>query len=60
MICSAWNNGSHRASGASYGFKIAPADRDRYFRPDWDTVTLELSRGRGAVATGINVAKTSF
>lgn len=42
MITKAWNNGSHRASGAGYGLRISRVDRDRHFRRDWSRVTVRL------------------
>ena len=31
FIGTAWNNGSPKMSGAGYGIKLNPRDRDRYF-----------------------------
>lgn len=42
MIVKAWNNGSHRASGAGYGLRISRADRDKHFRREWDKVAVQL------------------
>lgn len=56
----AWNNGGWHDSGAGYGLKISAADRDRYFRRDWDTVTLRLVGERTSRVAEANVAKKSF
>ena len=58
MIVTAWNNGYHRSSGAGYGLKVRTQDRDRFFRREWGTVTLEFP-GRDAPAE-INIDKESF
>lgn len=42
MIVTAWNNGAHSRNGAGYGFKVAMADRDLHFKPEWDVIVLEL------------------
>jgi hypothetical protein len=60
MIWTAWNNGAQHESGAGYGFKIAAADRDRYFSPGRQTVTVERPQGTGSVVTKVNIAKRSF
>jgi hypothetical protein len=39
---SAWNNGAHHASGAGYGLKVTPGDRDRHFRPEWRQIELAV------------------
>jgi hypothetical protein len=47
MTVTAWNNGSHRPSGAGYGLKVSPHDRDTYFQPEWVSVIIELpTQGR--------------
>lgn len=42
MRAKAWNNGRHHASGAGYGIKLSPEDRDRVFMREWKTVQLEV------------------
>ena len=42
MRAEAWNNGQHHASGAGYGIKVSPEDRDRYFLRSWTSVQLEV------------------
>jgi hypothetical protein len=48
FICSAWNNGQHESTGAGYGLKIPVADRDKYFKKEWKSVTLELPVNDGS------------
>jgi hypothetical protein len=57
MIVTAWKNGTPRKSGAGYGVKILPEDRDTYFRQSWEDVIVELPDGNRAT---VNVAKKSF
>ncbi len=60
MIATAWNNGKHNPTGAGYGLKLAPADRDEHFDKRWKSIILELPyRGHWAEVK-INVAKKSF
>jgi hypothetical protein len=41
-----WRGGSaDERSPAGYGIKFTPADRDRYFDPEWRSVVLELTDG---------------
>lgn len=42
MIAKPWNNGKHLPAGAGYGLRIKKADRDRYFQPKWQTVSIIL------------------
>lgn len=42
MRATAWNNGSHSASGAGYGIHISRADRDLHFRKAWEHAVLDL------------------
>ena len=58
MIVTAWNNGSHHPSGAGYGVKIAITDRDRFFKPEWRNVILELEEEELSIS--INIDKKSF
>ena len=58
MIVTAWNNGRHHATGAGYGLKINAADRDQYFRREWQSVILILEGEDGTIE--INVDKPSF
>jgi hypothetical protein len=50
MRATAWNNGSHRLSGAGYGLKISEADRDQFFDRDWETVVFDFGGESEAVA----------
>jgi|SRR5215831_10043276 len=53
MIVTAWSNG-----GTGYGIKLSVNDRDRFFRTDWKSVTLEFE---GLLATTqVSIAKKSF
>ena len=56
----AWNNGQRHARGAGYGLNLAVADRDRFFRRDWRSVTLRLVDESGSVDVEVNCAKDSF
>jgi hypothetical protein len=58
MQVTAWNNGQYYESGAGYGLKVTVADRDRFFRKDWKTVTVALSGTNEEVE--VNIAKPSF
>ena len=58
MIATAWRNGSESDTGAGYGLKLSLADRERYFRREWGTVSLELEGWPEAVRA--NIAKSSF
>lgn len=42
MIVRAWNNGAHSRSGAGYGFRVNHEDRDQYFKPEWESILLEI------------------
>ena len=57
MKVTAWNNGSHHSSGAGYGLKIGIRDRDAYFDPGAESVTLRLPNGE---KIEVNTAKASF
>jgi hypothetical protein len=43
MRVTAWSNGTPTRSGAGYGLRVAPLDRDRYFLREWASVDLELT-----------------
>ena len=60
MIWTAWNNGRWHESGAGYGFKVDPADRDKWFSRGWSTVLIELPTEAAPVVVTVNVAKRSF
>lgn len=51
MLATAWSNGSPSRTGAGYGLKFTIEDRDRYFKPRWKTVVLELDGGHTVGAT---------
>lgn len=42
MKATAWNNGQHHPSGAGYGIKFTAADRDHFFRREWESIQLEV------------------
>lgn len=56
----AWNNGRRHASGAGYGLQLSVADRDRFFRKDWRSVTLRLVTDSGFIDVEVNCSKESF
>ena len=56
FIGTAWNNGSHKMSGAGYGIKLNPRDRDRYFRKPKAFLRLEGQAGD----ISVNTDKPSF
>lgn len=58
MFVTAWNNGQHLSSGAGYGLKITPVNRDRYFKKEWQSVILELEGHLNPIE--VNIAKPSF
>ena len=60
IICSAWNNGQHSASGAGYGLKVPIDERDRHFKKEWKSVTLELPSGDSYAEVSLNIDKPSF
>jgi hypothetical protein len=57
ITAKAWNNGQHHPTGAGYGLKISPRDRDRYFIRSWRTVRLI---GIGDEPINVNIDKKSF
>ena len=56
FIGTAWNDGSRRMSGAGYGIKLNPRDRDKYFRKPKAFLRLEGQVGN----IPINIDKPSF
>ncbi len=60
MIWTGWNNGRRHPTGAGYGFKIEAVDRDRNFKAEWHSVTVELPTHSGIVTVEVNVGKQSF
>jgi hypothetical protein len=42
MTVTAWNNGKYASSGAGYGLRLDPADRNKTFQQSWSNVTLDL------------------
>lgn len=57
MRVTAWNNGRHLKSGAGYGLKVDIRDRDTYFDPGAESVSLRLPNGK---EFAVNTAKASF
>jgi len=46
MIGAGWNNGSaNEQTGSGYGIRISPEDRDKHFRSEWKSITLQLEGG---------------
>jgi hypothetical protein len=45
VTVTAWNNGQHKQTGAGYGLRLDPADRDRVFQRPWPEVALDLPNG---------------
>jgi hypothetical protein len=60
MIWTAWNNGARHSTGAGYGLKVDPLDRDREFRRTWQHATIQLPSKTGMIEVEVNVAKKSF
>ena len=60
FIGTAWNNGCPKGSGAGYGLRIPVADRDRFFKKSWRTVTLRLIGGETPRIAEVNCMKESF
>jgi hypothetical protein len=60
MRWTAWNNGKKNRAGAGYGFKIDPVDRDRYFKAEWQQITIELPTPRGRISVSANIDKSSL
>ena len=58
MIVTAWNNGDWHATGAGYGVKVRPEDRDRFFKKTWKSITLTFEGSK--TKARVNVAKKSF
>ena len=55
MRAKAWSNGAHHSTGAGYGLKVSVQDRDRYFRPEWDVVLLEIP-GEGTTSVTLSAS----
>jgi len=58
MEVTAWNNGKHHPSGAGYGFKLSPEDRDRYFKKEWGKVYIRFPGHAKEIE--VNIDKPSF
>lgn len=58
MIVTAWKSTANPITGGGYGLKVRVEDRDRYFRREWRTVTLELEGSDRPVE--VKVGKPSF
>ena len=56
FVGTAWNNGSYRMSGAGYGIKLNPRDRDRYFEKP--NAFLKLEGKTGDIE--VNTDKSSY
>ena len=55
MKATAWNNGQHHPSGAGYGTKFTAADRDHFFRPEWESIQLEVP-GEGTTSVPLSAS----
>ena len=54
MIAVGWNNGApNNRTGAGYGIRIAPKDRDAHFQQEWPFVVIELE-GDGEVKVSLS------
>ena len=54
MIIKGWHNGSqNNETGAGYGVCIKCKDRDKYFKKEWSSVTIELE-GEGEVEVNLS------
>ena len=60
FTCKAWSNGQPSATGSGLDLSVSHADRDRFFKPHWTTVTIELPRKETSNAVQVNVGKPSF
>jgi hypothetical protein len=58
VIWTAWKNGKHNYTGVGYGFRISPADRDKYFRHSWGSVFLDAPRW--AAPMEVSISNESF
>lgn len=57
IVATAWNNGKHHKSGAGYGIRISPKDRNNHFKKCWKTATIILPKNKSVI---VNVQKKSF
>lgn len=47
MIVRGWSNGRpNNRTGAGYGIRVTPSDRDKYFRREWQSVSIDLGSAR--------------
>lgn len=47
MLVSGWRKGNpNTKTGARYGIRLNLGDRDKYFKKEWDSVTIELDKRR--------------
>ncbi len=59
VIWTAWKNGKHSRTGG-YGFRLSTRDRDQYFDPSWQTITIDLSHRDGFIAVQVFVDNEAF
>lgn len=57
MIVIAWNNGAHARSGAGYGFRVHPDDRDALFQRAWTSILLEVDTEPDPVEVKLDAEK---
>ncbi|HUP84560.1 MAG TPA: hypothetical protein VM143_02730 [Acidimicrobiales bacterium] len=48
MLATGWHNGGAGDDPAAYGLKFFPHDRDKYFDPSWESITLSLDGGEAS------------
>jgi hypothetical protein len=58
MIVTAWKNGKFSSPKTTYGIKIDPDDRDRFFKREWQNVLLQFEGLPFSIE--VNIAKQSF
>ena len=60
MTWTAWNNGSHHASGAGYGLKVPIYDRDSHIHRSFRSISLEVPSKGEYRTIQFNIDKDSF
>lgn len=56
MKVTAWNSGKYNRSGAGYGLRLDPADRNAVFNRSWSDVVLDLPNGTAGVRIKLSPA----
>lgn len=57
MKATGWRGGPPNTTGAGYGISISRNDRNKYFDPDWNTVTLDVGDERIVVELSVSFWK---